>query len=192
MKNVFPYGHFSKYKGVLSRSIQIAESRRIEYSKNNKITVFISHKHDDLNDLAALIDFLETRYNVESYIDSDDPQMPQTPNEETAKQIKHKIKSCNKFLLLATDKAIQSKWCNWELGFGDAQKFEKNNIALIPMSNNESSYIGNEYLKIYPHIVECTKDDMLSLGLSAEPGYYVKHKTNDEWFITPLSIWLEK
>ena len=125
MKNVFPHGHFSKYKGVLSHSIQLAESRRIEYSKNNKITVFISHKHDELNDLAALIDFLETRYNVESHIASEDAKMPQTPNEETAKQIKYTIKSCNKFLLLATDKAIQSKWRNWELGFGDAQKFEK-------------------------------------------------------------------
>lgn len=72
-----------------------------------------------------VIMFLETRYNVESHIASEDTKMPQTPNEETAKQIKYTIKSCNKFLLLATDKAIQSKWRNWELGFGDAQKFEK-------------------------------------------------------------------
>lgn len=34
---------------------------------------------------------------------------------------------------MATNGAVESKWCNWELGYGDAQKFDTDNIALFPI-----------------------------------------------------------
>ena len=43
-------------------------------------------------------------------------------------KLKEKIEIADKFILLATEKAINSKWCNWELGLGDAAKYMKNNI----------------------------------------------------------------
>lgn len=88
-----------------------------------KYPVFVSHKHDDLEELKGVIGFLEAKYNIKAYIDSRDGSMPSKTSGETASQIKERIIQCEKFILLATDAAIESKWCNWELGFGDAQKF---------------------------------------------------------------------
>lgn len=89
----------------------------------NTPTVFISHKHADLPKLKGLLGLLTKTYGVSVYIDSSDPNMPSVTSDVTAKRIKHKIRECDKFILLATDGAVDSKWCNWELGFGDARKF---------------------------------------------------------------------
>ena len=67
---------------------------------------------------------------------------------DEAEKIKEQIKMNRKFILVATNKAIDSKWCNWELGFGDAHKYLEN-IALIPLADNASTWNGTEYLKIY-------------------------------------------
>ena len=56
--------------------------------------------------------------------------MPNQTSGETALRIKEIIKRCNKFVLLATDNAIESYWCNWELGIGDTYKYIKN-IAIL-------------------------------------------------------------
>lgn len=194
MRNIFIHGDFSKYRvDALAHSIRLVESRNIEFA-TEKTTVFISHKHDDLEDLADVIAFLENEYNVRTYIDSRDPQMPEVPNEETANRIKKKIETCNKFILLATDAAIQSKWCNWELGYGDAQKFSTDNIALMPIGKLNTKYTGNEYLAIYPYIVkrefgESTYTD----GRPVEPGYYIRRDNHDGTYnLTKLKSWLNK
>ena len=56
--------------------------------------------------------------------------------------------------MLATEDAIASKWCNWELGFGDAEKYLTNKIAIFPIKKIGKDFSGNEYLKIYPHILK--------------------------------------
>lgn len=120
MKTIFEQDEFSKYSNVnIYASRGIIQEQSI-YSKTT--TVFISHKHDDLDDLKGLIGFLENEYGVKAYIDSRDPSMPKKTSGETATNIKNRIKKCDKFILLATNSAVESKWCNWELGYGDAQK----------------------------------------------------------------------
>ena len=66
---------------------------------------------------------------------------------KTAVKLKEKIKASNKFILVATTNAINSKWCNWELGLGDAEKYFKD-IALLPIDRTYESYKGAEYLLI--------------------------------------------
>ena len=165
----------SRYSGVLieSRSFS-AGTRRV-----TKRTVFLSHKHDDLEDLKGFIGYLENYYNVECYIDSDDPGMPEKTSGETAERIKKAIKATDRFILLAMDNAIASKWCNWELGYGDAQKF-KERIAILPMKNTgHTFYSGNEYMGIYPHIVRIDSTDVTIVKRMYHPelptisGYYV-------------------
>jgi len=80
-----------------------------------------------------------------------DVDMPKQTNGETATRLKKKIVDCKKFILLATEGAIQSKWCNWELGLGDAAKYIKN-IALLVVKDDNKNWPGNEYLQIYPAI----------------------------------------
>lgn len=117
-------------------------------------TIFLSHSHDDLKDgyVDKAIVFLR-RLGIRVYIDAHDTSMPPFTNAETAKKIKEAITANKKFIFLATNKSISSKWCNWELGFGDAQKYI-NHIALFPLSEHSGTWEGTEYLRIYPRIEE--------------------------------------
>ncbi len=121
------------------------------YSSTN---TFLSHSHDDLKNgyLDKAIVFLKN-VGIKIYIDSKDSSLPPFTNEETAKRIKEQIRLNKKFILLATTNAIASKWCNWELGYGDSQKYI-NHIALFPLADSLESWTGHEYLKIYPRIEE--------------------------------------
>jgi TIR domain len=138
------YRAFSK---VLS---EVKSERRIYVTTS----IFLSHSHDDLEkEYVNKVIVLLRKSGVRIYIDSTDSTMPPLTNAETANKIKQKIKECDIFILLATNSAINSKWCNWELGFGDALKYI-DKMALFPLSENSGVWYGNEYLQIYPRIEE--------------------------------------
>lgn len=189
MKNIFNRGDFRNYR---TDSLNKSRAPILEHSQfaERQTTVFISHKHDDLDELKDIIGFLEKQYNVKTYIDSKDPTMPPKTNGETAKRIKVRISQCDKFILLATNGAIESKWCNWELGYGDGQMFNKKCIALFPIKDAIGDYEGNEYLEIYPYIVQRSQGDKYSDGRNITPGYYVREKMPDGFNLTPLDEWL--
>jgi hypothetical protein len=113
-------------------------------------------------------------------------------DEEEITDIKDVIKYCDKFVLLATDKAIESFWCNWELGFGDTHKYIEH-IAILPIKEKgtfDFQYKGNEYLQIYPQIDYYPNGSKYNTGKLIPEGYYVrKPKTRT---ITPLKNWLNK
>ena len=194
MRRVFEDNFFNNYKvgNLLSERGQIQE-----YSQHGErlITVFISHKHDDLESLKGFIGFLEKEYHVKAYIDSRDPSMPKVTSGITAKNIKERISKCRKFILLATNGATESKWCNWELGYGDAKKY-KDHIAIMPLKpsgTSDAQYKGNEYMSIYPSIIRCDLGDKYSDGSSISPGYYVRTNVDvgKGYYITPLGEWLK-
>lgn len=193
MKNIFEKGDFSGYQiDSLNEAVGTIKTSYYTFAEK-KTTIFISHKHDDLEELKGIIGFLEKKYKVKVYIDSQDLSMPKTTSGETARRIKERIKTCEKFILLATDGAIESKWCNWELGFGDAQKYDSMSIALFPFKDKgtyDSSYKGNEYMEIYPHIVYRGGNDKYSSGEKIQEGYYVRYKEEGKYYLTPLEKWL--
>lgn len=139
--------------GTRMFSEAVNESKR-ETRTAAAVTVFLSHSHDDLEkvDVEKVIVLLR-KAGVRVYIDSFDSSLPPFTNAETAKKIKEQIELNRKFILVATNKAINSKWCNWELGFGDAHKYI-DHIALVPVADSAATWLGAEYLRIYPRIEE--------------------------------------
>ena len=193
MRTIFEQGSFHAYSQV-----RLDESRSpvIKHSQYGRleVTVFISHKHDDLEDLKGVLGFLEHTYGVSVYIDSQDPTMPKITSAQTALNIKERIKMCDKFILLATNNAIDSKWCNWELGYGDAHKYRKN-IALFPMKPKgsfDSSYKGSEYMSIYPYICYFNGTEKYNTGEPIPRGYYVRYLEKGCYYITPLADWFNE
>ncbi len=187
MKTIFEQGDFHNFA---TDSLTGSREAIYEYSLYQS-TVFISHKHDDLEDLKDLIGFLEQKYNIKAYIDSRDASMPAITSGETAQNIKDRIIKCNKFILLATNGAIESKWCNWELGYGDAQKY-KEHIALFPMKPKgtyDSEYKGSEYMQIYPYIAYSDGTEISSNGTRIPKGYYIYYP--DEKRMTSLENWFK-
>lgn len=199
--NIFTSGDFDSYKNrtlreILRKSLSLEDFREsVEFSESvSKTTVFISHKHEDLEDLQGIIGFLEQEYNVDTYTDGNDSKMPKITSGKTAERIREIIKRCDKFILLATNKAVESNWCNWELGFGDANKFPKD-IAIFPMNDKfkkVSDYKGKEYMELYPTIVHYDGTEKYCNGSSIEEGYYVRTKNSTGYTITKLGSWLSK
>lgn len=194
MKTIFEQGAFNLYSKVSLEEARSPIVKHSQYGVAAETTVFISHKHDELEDLKGVLGFLQQTYGVKVYIDSRDPKMPQTTSAETAINIKHRIEQCDKFILIATNAAIESKWCNWELGYGDAQKF-KNNIALFsmkPEGSYDRDYKGSEYMKIYPYISYFDGTEKYTNGKPIPRGYYVRSHESNGNYITPLEKWFNK
>lgn len=198
MKKIFYRGDFSNFR-VSEKHIKDIRSDvgllyETKHFSSYRTTVFISHKHSDLSELQDIIGFLENIYDVEVYIDSQDPTLPNYTCEATAMRIKDVIEHADKFILMATNDAIESKWCNWELGYGDSKKFPEN-LAIFPINDSnlsESSYKGHEYLKIYPHIVKYNGNEKYRNGNFVKAGYYVSTLRDNVNHITPLKNWLNK
>ena len=196
MQRIFKNNSFSQYSvsSLYEAQQPIEKSFRHDAFgyRREKTTVFMSHKHDDLENIKGLIGFLEKTYDVKAYIDSWDPTMPSQTCGDTAKQLKNRIESCDKFIFMATDGAIDSKWCNWELGYGDSQKFPEN-IAIFHVSDAiELNYNGYEYFDLYPYIAHYNGNEKYTNGSYVKPGYYRVVKKDGTNIITPLGDWLNK
>ncbi len=139
-------------RSAKSVSLSLNESLRNYKGESSflRTKIFLSHKHDEKEKLEGAIEFLKS-FGVDIYVDWLDENMPKTTSGSTAARIKEKIKENGKFILLATEDAISSKWCNWELGLGDAAKYVEN-IAILPVKKDYKDFSGNEYLEIYPYI----------------------------------------
>jgi hypothetical protein len=129
----------------------ILNEARLFSKANAETSVFLSHSHMDKAIVGQTVTFLRT-LNINAYVDWMDETMSEKPDGLTGERIKSKILSNDKFILLATDTAIVSKWCNWEVGIGDAYKLQSDKICLLPLADNRGHWTGSEYLQIYPRI----------------------------------------
>ena len=91
---------------------------------------------------------------------------------------------------MATNGAIASKWCNWELGYGDSQKCQndKKHLAFWAMQNTaikQGNFKGNEYMEMYPFVIY-----QPGAYNSDEHGYSVRIKDQSQNLYIPLKEWL--
>jgi len=194
---IFERGYFKSTVINESRIIDSFKEARSFNSKTEysyKPTVFLSHKHDDLEDARGIIGILEN-LGAKVYVDSMDNKMPDQTSGETALRIKEVIKFCKKFILLATDNAIESYWCNWELGIGDTYKYI-DHIAILPMKEigtYDHNFGGNEYLQIYPRI-EYNNEFTNLHHHTFKAGFYVPNPSAKDGtiYITELMEWLKQ
>ena len=151
IKDFFRYGEKIDLKKSLSSP---PKWNKFEF---DHVTVFLSHKHEELDLVKKIIDFFQSNYNVSVYIDANDIDMPNCTCRETASRLRRKIRNCRKFIFMATQKSIESKWCNWELGQGDVLKYNKN-LAIFPILLDDNEFSGNEYLRMYSYILPPDKE----------------------------------
>ena len=77
-KDIFDKSIFDGYRvESLTESVQDIIPK-YNFDGSTKTTVFISHKHDDLDEIKGLIGLLEKKYNIKAYIDSWDKSMPKS------------------------------------------------------------------------------------------------------------------
>uniref|UniRef100_UPI0040470F0F toll/interleukin-1 receptor domain-containing protein n=1 Tax=Mariniflexile sp. TaxID=1979402 RepID=UPI0040470F0F len=139
------YGLKGSMAVLLAMSSKLAK-KRSEFESS----VFISHSHKN-SDLVGYLVGILNKLKIQVYVDWMDDELSYPPSGKTAIKIKEMIKGNKKFILLATNEGIESKWCNWELGIGDVHKYISN-IVLLPVADNTGNWNGNEYLQIYPYV----------------------------------------
>lgn len=157
----------------------VNESRT--FSKPTATTsIFLSHSHIDKDVVEQAKIFFEN-LGISIYVDWADKTMPEKTDGITAQNIKNKIISQNdKFILLATNNAVASKWCNWEVGIGDPFKLPNKKMAILPLADNSGTWNGSEYLQIYPRI-----ENIPSVG----SGYFVFYPDGT---VETINDWLNR
>lgn len=182
----------SKLRSLTPQVGIVTESRaqlRNYSDSNHNLSVFLSHKHNELEYLERVRYVLE-KLHIAVYVDWADLSMQHPTNRKTAEILKEKIKKYDKFIFLASDAAIDSEWCNWEIGFGDAHKYENDKIALFPIKQDDRKWTGNEYLQLYPSIEYFDGTIRYrDLGTIIPEGFYVRYYYRDN-VIVPLIDWL--
>lgn len=151
------------------------------FSLTTSVTsIFLSHSHTDKDVVEQAKLFFEN-LGISVYVDWADQTMPESTNGDTAHKVKTQIIADNdKFILLATNNAVASKWCNWEVGIADPFKLPEKKIALLPLADNSGTWNGNEYLQIYPRIER---------GNTNQKDYWVWYPDGT---IESISTWLNR
>lgn len=129
----------------------------LESSKNftGSYDIFLSHSSLDANIVSALKSHIETVMGFTVYVYwINDPALTHTVSKKNAQIIKSRMDACKSLVYAFTDNSIKSKWMPWELGYFDGKK---NRVAILPISVERTysdSYVGQEYLGLYPYIVK--------------------------------------
>lgn len=144
---------FYTRRDLQSRPLSEAKASAERYHRKTasaKHHIFLSHSHDD-NELVLHVARLLGDYSDAIYVDWKDDSMPAVTCPATARRIKKKISETAKFVLLATNNALASKWVPWELGIADKSNTMRN-VAILPVVDPPHEWRGNEYIGIYSYI----------------------------------------
>ncbi|MCK8521452.1 toll/interleukin-1 receptor domain-containing protein [Aquimarina sp. D1M17] len=145
-----------------------------EETKAHKVSIFLLHKPDQLEELDSAINFLNN-FRVMIYVDWLDQVLEDDKGEAITNLITEKLSENQKFIFLATEEAIHSKWCNWVLRLAKT-KIPTEAIVMLPIRSDFDDYGGEEHLSKYPYIHE----------IEAEK-YGVKYPNGD---IKELTEWM--
>ena len=153
-------------------------------------SVFLSHKHDEKTLLLRVKTFFEN-LGMSVYVDWLDTKMQHPTDKQTAEDLKKQIDENDKFIFIATDGSMDSPWCSWEIGVGDALKLKDDKIAIFPIAENDGSWTNHEYLQIYPHIEYENGNSRYTNGNLIPKGYYVEYPAKNRGSsLKPLKDWL--
>ncbi|MDO8770520.1 MAG: toll-Interleukin receptor [Burkholderiaceae bacterium] len=117
----------------------------------NQFDIFLSHSLVDQKLILGIWLSLEDMgYKV--YVDwiHDMHLSRDSVTKETALVLRQRMLSCKSLFFATTANSSGSKWMPWELGFKDGHNRK---AAILPVAQTAvDSYVGQEYLGIYPYI----------------------------------------
>lgn len=123
-------------------------------SPDKKYDIFLSHSYRDHEFILKVKTYIE-EYGHSVYIDwIDDRELDRSKvTKDTADILKSRMVYCKCLFYVYTPNASESKWMPWELGYFDGLKGK---VAIFPIINANDSFLGQEYLGLYPYIDEAS------------------------------------
>jgi len=151
--------------GITSRQIKSVTSTAIlkkAYETppmTQKFTVFLCHSYLDADVVLGLKTRIESLgYSV--YVDwFEDPRFQRSEvTKETAVLLKERMTNCNSLFFATSTNSTYSKWMPWECGYFDGLR---GTVAICPVSHRteQYSYIGQEYLGVYPYVEQAKAEN---------------------------------
>lgn len=137
-----------------AQTILSEDVRAQAQSPKGAYDVFLSHSFQDSELILGLKLKLEQDYRLSVYVDwVADPQLDRTKvDAATARTLRERMNRCKVLFYAATTSSTQSKWMPWECGYFDG-KFAR--AAILPLTSTpQRDYRGQEYLGVYPYILE--------------------------------------
>lgn len=164
-----------KKYSLSTASIIEAKTHITKYKFEAVKTIFLSHSHEDRELAEGLVNLL-AGVGIKLYVDWQDSSLPRVTNRRTAEEIKKKIQDLDFFLILATNRALKSRWVPWETGVADQCKTPAR-MAIIPVVDNSGIFEKNEYLQLYNRL----EIDYKGALLLYEIGSSYSSKELKEW-----------
>lgn len=164
-----------QYRPGTPRATTAAPFRKFERATNQP-SVFLSHSHADRDLVVPAVNFLASQ-GVSVYVDWMDTTMPPVTNVATAQQLQLMILANRRFLLLATENSLASRWVPWELGYADGAK-GRASIAVLAVRETALAEAPNEYVHLYQEV-----------ALSVNFEWYLFEPNATEGYV-PLRQWL--
>lgn len=171
--------------GMVKKSAQIIVESSATYTPSKTYDIFLSHSVRDADLILGMKGIFEDLgYSV--YVDwIEDPKLDRTKvTSATAEKLRQRMNSSKSLFFVTTSNAESSRWMPWECGFFDGKK-EKVAIVPIQAASTNNSYSGQEYLGLYPYVVQQqsnTKKEMLWIRKSN-----TTYASYDTWVSRPNS-----
>lgn len=171
--------------GLIKKANQVILESLASYSSEKTYDIFMSHSIRDADLILGMKGTLEDLgYSV--YVDwIEDPQLDRSKvTPATADKLRQRMNSSASLFFVTTTNADSSKWMPWECGYFDGIK-EKVAIAPIQSQSNDNSYSGQEYLGLYPYVVQQQNTQgQEMLWVRQSNSRYIDYNT---WVATPTA-----
>ncbi len=115
--------------------------------------IFLSHSFKDAELILGVKLKLED-HGYDVYVDwVEDPKLDRSKvTRDTAETIRDRMNCCKSLFYSTTPSSSDSKWMPWECGYMDGKRSRS---AILPLTHTGiSTYEGQEYLGVYPYVVE--------------------------------------
>lgn len=140
---------YSQESILLENRICFLESGETSHARS--FDIFLSHSYLDKVQVLALVK-LFNQHHFSVYVDwLQDKQFDRSDvNAQTADLLRRRMHQSKSLSYLTTKNIVNSKWCQWELGYFDGLKRSK--CCILPIMEYGSQFHGQEYLGLYPYL----------------------------------------
>ncbi|MCH8475192.1 MAG: toll/interleukin-1 receptor domain-containing protein [Opitutales bacterium] len=159
-----------------SASAVLTEATASQKEVEKTYDIFLSHSFRDADLILGVKLKLEDHGHT-VYVDwVEDPQLDRSKvSKVTAEKLRHRMNSCKCLCYATTPSSSESKWMPWECGYMDGKK---NRVAILPLTEHGGSFVGQEYLGIYPYVDEAPPNGESEniLWVNESANYYCKFR----------------
>jgi len=152
---LFASGHKPRSKKNSGKmATQLIVEASATYTAAKTYDIFLSHSVRDAELILGMKGTLEDlRYSV--YVDwIEDTQLDRSKvTPATADKLRQRMNSSKSLFYITTANSDASRWMPWECGYFDGKK-EKVAIVPIQKTSTDNTFVGQEYLDLYPYVVK--------------------------------------